>query len=151
MEGCRMNDFIDLQRLIVIILRRWWLLVVVTALGAMLGYTISQRQTLVYEATTTVLVGQIFRSINIDRQEILTSELVAQTYSDLARRQPVLQAVVDTLNLRQSWQQLRSRVGVELVEGTQLIQITVEADSSLTAQVIADEVARQMIMFSPTD
>ena len=146
-----MNDFIDLQRLIVIILRRWWLLVVVTALGAMLGYTISQRQTPVYEATTTVLVGQIFRSINIDRQEILTSELVAQTYSDLARRQPVLQAVVDTLNLRQSWQQLRSRVGVELVEGTQLIQITVEADSSLTAQVIADEVARQMIMFSPTD
>jgi non-specific protein-tyrosine kinase len=146
-----MTDFIDLQRLIGIILRRGWLLVVVTALGAMLGYMISQRQTPVYEATTTVLVGQIFRSANIDRQEILTSELVAQTYSDLTRRQPVLQAVVDTLKLRQSWQQLRSRVSVELVEGTQLIQITVEAGSSLTAQVIADEVARQMILFSPTE
>lgn len=145
-----MNDFIDLQRLIVIILRRWWLLVVVTALAALLGYTISQRQPRVYRATTTVLVGQIFQSTNLDRQDLLTSELVAQTYSNMVRRQPILQAVVDSLGLVQSWQQLRSQVSVDVMEGTQLIQITVEADSPSAAQTIADEVARQMILFDPT-
>jgi succinoglycan biosynthesis transport protein ExoP len=111
---------------------------------------IVQRQTSVYKATTTLLVGQIFQSTNLDRQDILTSEMVAQTYSDMIRRQPVLQATVDSLGLNQTWQQLRKQVSVELVEGTQLIQIIVEASSPSIAQSIADEIANQMILFSPT-
>jgi len=145
------DDFIDLRRLFLIVMRRWWLLVLVTALAAAAGYLFSQRQRPVYEATTTVLVGQIFQTANLDRQDLLTSELVAQTYSDLARRQPVLQSVVDNLDLTQTWQQLRSQISVELVEGTQLIQIMVDANSPLQAQLIADEVAQQMNEFSPTE
>jgi non-specific protein-tyrosine kinase len=146
-----MTDFIDLQHLASIILRRGWVLAATIILGVMAGQLISQTQTPVYEATTTVLVGQIFQSSNIDRQEILTSELVAQTYSDMIRRQPVLQSVVENLHLDLTWQQLRKRVSVELVEGTQLIQITVEANSPSEAKKIADEVARQMIQFTPTE
>ncbi|MEJ2601294.1 MAG: polysaccharide biosynthesis tyrosine autokinase [Anaerolineales bacterium] len=145
-----MNDFIELRQIILTIFRRWWLVVLVTALTAALGYMFVQRQTPIYKATTTLLVGQIFQSTNLDRQDILTSEMVAQTYSDMIRRQPVLQATVDSLGINQTWQQLRKQVGVELVEGTQLIQIIVEANSPSTAQTIADEIATQMILFSPS-
>jgi succinoglycan biosynthesis transport protein ExoP len=144
-----MDDFIELRRVVIIVLRRWWLIVLLTALAATLGYTISRRQAPVYRATTTLLVGQVLQSTNLDRQDILTSDLVALTYSDMIRRQPVLQGVIDSLGLTQTWQQLKGQLRVELVEGTQLIQITVEANSPQTAQMIADEVARQMILFSP--
>lgn len=145
-----MDDFIELRRVVIIVLRRWWLIVLLTALAATLGFTISRRQTPVYKATTTLLVGQVLQATNLDRQDILTSDLIALTYSDMIRRQPILQGVVDSLGLTQSWQQLRGQLSVDLVEGTQLIQITVEANSPQSAQMIADEVARQMILFSPT-
>ena len=144
-----MNDYIELHRLFTMVLRKWWLLILVTAFAAALGYTVGHRQAPVYEARATLLVGQIFESANLEKQDLQTSELVAQTYSDLTRRQPILQSVVDVLGLNKTWQQLRKQVRVGLVEGTQLIQITAEADSPDTAQMIADEVAHQLILFSP--
>lgn len=146
-----MDDFIELRRVFSGILRFWWLLILLAALGAAVGYLLSQRQRPVYQATTTLLVGQIFQETNLNRQDILTSDLVASTYSDMIRRQPILQGVVDTLGLSQSWQQLRSRVSVELVQGTQLIQISVEDYSPQSAQIIADEIVHQMILFNPAE
>lgn len=146
-----MNDFVELRHVISIVLRRWWLLVVMVISTSMLGYAISQRQMPIYEATTTILVGQAIQSTNLDRTDILTSDLVALTYVEMVKRQPVLQGVVDSLSLNVPWQQLKTQVLVNLVEGTQLIQITVEASSPEAAEEIADEVASQMILLSPTN
>lgn len=144
-----MEDFIELRRVVDAIQRRWWLLILLAALGATSGYLLSQRQKRVYQATTTLLVGQIFQTTNLNRQDILTSDLVASTYADMIRRQPVLQGAVDALGLNESWQKLKSQVQVEQVDGTQLIQISVDADSPKLAQIIADEVVHQTILFDP--
>ena len=141
-----MNDFIELRRVIVIALKRWWLIVLMTALAASLGYSISRIQTPVYQATATMLIGQIFQSTSPDRADIQTSEALAQTYADIAHRQLVLQGVVEALDLNVTWQSLRKRVQVESVTGTQLLQVRVEADSPEVARRIADEVANQLIL-----
>ena len=101
-----MNDFIELRRVSVIILRRWWWLALIAILGALAGYIISRQQTPVYQATTTVLVGDSIKSTNVDRVDIQVSEALVQTYVEVARRQPVLQGVVTALNLNGSWQAL---------------------------------------------
>ncbi|MFN8454784.1 MAG: polysaccharide biosynthesis tyrosine autokinase [Anaerolineae bacterium] len=145
-----MSDFVELRRYITIIIRRWWLLILVAALAAGIGYWISQRQPRVYQASATIMVGQSIQATSLDRGEIQTSELLALTYANIAERQPVLQSVVDELSLDDAWQDLKSRVKVTPVEGTQLLEITVEAGSPEEAQVIADEVAHQLIMLSPT-
>src|SRR5918996_549050 len=145
-----MNDFMELHRVITIALRRWWLLVALTALGAVAGYAISRAQTPVYQATTTVLVGESIRSSNVDRVDIQISEALMQTYVEIARRQPVLQAVVTSLNLEESWQQLANQVTVSLIDSTQLIQVTVEARSPELAKTIADEIVHQLILLSPS-
>ncbi|HJR80500.1 MAG TPA: polysaccharide biosynthesis tyrosine autokinase [Anaerolineales bacterium] len=145
-----MNDFMELRRVITIALRRWWLLVALTVLGAVAGYVISRAQTPVYQATTTVLVGESIRSSSVDRVDIQISEALMQTYVEIARRQPVLQAVVTALNLEESWQQLASRVTVGLIDSTQLIEITVEARSPELAETIADELVHQLILLSPS-
>ena len=141
-----MNDFIELRRLIVIALKRWWLILLMAALGASLGYSISRIQTRVYQATATMLIGQIFQSTSPDRADVQTSEALAQTYADIAHRQLVLQGVVEALDLNVTWQSLRKRVQVESVTGTQLLQVRVEADSPEVARRIADEVANQLIL-----
>src|SRR5918996_660822 len=145
-----MNDFMELRRVITIALRRWWLLVALTVLGAVAGYVISRAQTPVYQATTTVLVGESIRSSSVDRVDIQISEALMQTYVEIARRQPVLQAVVTALNLDESWQSLANRVTVSLIDSTQLIQVTVEARSPELAKTIADEIVHQLILLSPS-
>lgn len=145
-----MNDFMELHRVISIALKRWWLLVVLTILGAVAGYIISRAQTPVYQATTTVLVGESIRSSSVDRVDIQISDALIQTYVEIARRQPVLQGVVTALNLDESWQSLANRVTVSLIDSTQLIEVTVEARSPELAQTIADELVHQLILLSPS-
>jgi capsular exopolysaccharide synthesis family protein len=140
----------ELRQYLGIARRWWWLMVISTLLAAGAGYFFSQRQTPVYQATTTLMVGQSIQSTELTSADILLSERLASTYADIARRQPVLQAVVDRLSLPDSFQALRSRVSVSPVRDTQLLEITVQASSPEEARVTADEVARQLILLSPT-
>src|SRR5687767_1559926 len=144
-----MNDFIELRRVSAIILRRWWWLALITILGALAGYIISRQQTPVYQATTTILVGDSIKSTSVDRTDIQVSEALVLTYVEIARRQPVLEGVVRALNLNESWQSLNSHIQVKQIESTQLIEIVVEANSPDMARMIADEIVNQMILLSP--
>ena len=145
-----MNDFIELRRILAVVLRRWWWVVIAIGLAALLGNFISRQQTPVYQATTTILVGDSIRSTFVDRTDIQVSEALVQTYVEIARRQPVLQGVVTALNLNESWQALNNRIQVRQIESTQLIEIVVEANSPEMARMIADEIVNQMILLSPT-
>lgn len=146
-----MSDSVELHRVINIVLRRWWVSVLVIAVFVILGYSITQRQTPVYEATASVMVGQLSAANNLSREDIQLNELFAQTYADLAVRQPVLQGVVDTLGLNESWQELRKRVQVSYVEGTRLIEIDVEDKSPGSARTVADAVADHLVLIGSTN
>ena len=108
----------ELRKVITTVARRWWLLAALTVIGAMLGYVVSRTQTPVYQASTTVLVGESIRSSRVDRVDIQISEALIQTYVEIARRQPIMQGVVTTLNLNETWQNLSKRVTVTNIEST---------------------------------
>jgi capsular exopolysaccharide synthesis family protein len=145
-----MSDFVELRRCITIVLKWWWLLILATVLGAGIGYWVSQLQPRVYKASTALIVGQSIEATVLDTREIQASERLALTYASIALRQPVLQGIVDRLNLAETWQELKARVSVVPVEGTQLLEITVVASSPEEARVTADELAHQLILQSPT-
>jgi capsular exopolysaccharide synthesis family protein len=140
----------ELRQYIAIAIRWWWLIILLTAAAATTSYAVSQRQTPVYEASTTLMVGQSIQATELSTGDILTSEQLAQTYAYVAQRQPVLQGTVKTLNLNDTWQELKKRVTVNPVRDTQLLEIKAEANSPEEARVTADEVARQLILLSPT-
>jgi capsular exopolysaccharide synthesis family protein len=148
-RGNIMSDYIQVKHIVAVLVRFLWLVLGLAIIGGVGGYLMSQRQTPVYEATTTILVGEILESTDLNRTDILTSELVATTYAEMVRRQPVMEGVVGSLGLDQDWRQLKSQVRVNLIEGTQLIQINVEASTPSKAQLIGDEIATQLISFSP--
>lgn len=140
----------ELREYIAIGLKWWWLLVISTILGATVAFLFSRSQAPVYEASTTIIVGNTIRSTDLSTSDILLSERLARTYADMARRQPVLQGVIDSISLRDDWQSLKRRVSVSPVQDTQLLEISVEAGSPEEARVTADAVAQQLIQLSPT-
>jgi len=145
------NDFVELRQIITTILKKWWLVVLVTgALGA-LGYLYSLSQTPIYEARTSLIVGQTIQAREVSRSMIETSQEVALTYADIAKRFPVVQGAIDELGLSESWQDLRKRIEVNLVQGTQLLEIATVATTRQEATMIADEIARQLILLSPSN
>jgi capsular exopolysaccharide synthesis family protein len=140
----------ELRQYMAIVMRWWWLTILLTIAAGATSYAVSRRQPLVYEATTTLMVGQSIQATELTNNDILASERLARTYADIAQRQPVLQSTIETLSLNSTWRELKKRVTVKPVQDTQLLEITIEASSPEEAQVIADEVARQLILLSPS-
>ena len=133
-----------------IILKWWWLflLCIVAAAGA--SFAISRSITPVYQSTTTVMVGQNLQNAEPTTGDLLASEKLAQTYGEIVRRQPVLQATIEALSLPITWQRLRENVSVRLIQGTQLVEVSVNDTVPGRAQATADELGRQLIRQSPT-
>jgi capsular exopolysaccharide synthesis family protein len=145
-----MNDFMEIRKIVDIILRRFWLVILISFLSAALGYTISQWQPHIYEATTTIMVGQFDETAELDNMALLDTETLVRIYVYAALRQPVLQGVVDALDLTDTWRELKTQVQAKIVEGTPMIQITAEARSTKLAQAIADEVVHQLFLLDST-
>lgn len=146
-----MNDFIEVRQIVTIIFRRWWVIVLGVVLGAASAFLISRGMRPVYEATGTLLVGQSIQAADLNSADIQIGEHLVVTYAEIGRRQPVLDRVVDTLGLDVDWQQLRRRVHITPIAGTQLLEISVESTSPAEARMIADEIAHQMILLSPSN
>src|SRR3990172_9339828 len=144
-----MSNAVELRRYMVVVVRWWWLILGVTAGAAGGGYGGSRQLPPVYEAYTTLIVGQPIQAAALEKNDVDTSKQLVKLYADLAQRQPVLQATVEALKLSDSWQALRSRMRIELVNDTQLLEIKVQADSPEKAQATADEIAHQLILLSP--
>src|SRR5437867_8136748 len=105
--------------------RWWWLAVAATLIAAGISYWTSARLPRVYAATTTLLVGQVITAQNPKPEDFATSQQLAQTYVQLVRRQPLLEAALNQLGMKGQWQAVANRVNARVVPGTQLIQISV--------------------------
>lgn len=147
-----MSERVELRTIVQATLRRWWLVVPLTLLAAGGAYAVSLAITPVYRASTSVLVGGGLDDTNVSSDDIDVSDRLTLTYADMVGREPVLQGVVDSLGLRTTWQQLRSRVHGELVpSNTELIVITADGPSTEEATEIATAAATQLVAISPTD
>ena len=132
------------------VLRWWWLILLCTGIAGAASYVASSRLPPIYQTTTTLLVGQVFQKANPTGQDFYTLEQLAGSYAQIAVRQPILQAAIDDLGLNTSWQNLKWRVNAAPIPRTQLMAITVSDSSPERAVAIADEIAYQLILQSPS-
>lgn len=132
-----------------IVRRWWWLMVACTLVAATSSWIGTLGMPRIYQATTTVMVGQVLQQANPSAQDIYLSQQLAQTYADMVRRRPVLEGVQEALGLQYTPSGVN--VSARSVPGTQLLEISYRDTDSLRASVIANEIARQLIQRSPTD
>ncbi len=135
----------ELQQYWWVVRRWWWLLVLCTVLGGVGAFIVSSRMAPTYEASTLIMVGGGLDLVNPTTGELQTSEKLAQTYAELVKTRPVLEQTMLALNLP-----TEPQVIVTLVRNTQLMRLTVSDTDPARAQATVDELARQLILQSPS-
>jgi succinoglycan biosynthesis transport protein ExoP len=128
------------------VLWKWlWLIVLSTAVAAVFSWLAVKDQPPVYQTSTTLMIGQAIDQANPDYTDFYTSDQLAQTYSELIKREPILKAAARALGFEAQWPALKGQVAVSLVPGTQLMEIRVTDTNPERAKLIVDELAQQLL------
>jgi capsular exopolysaccharide synthesis family protein len=128
------------------LLKRWaWLLILGLIVGVAGGYIFSLNQPAVYEASTKIMVIRAPQSNGADLTAVNDQQLV-QTYIQLLGTRSVIEAVSDQLKYPVSNEQIK----VQQVNGTQIIQITVEDGQAQRAAEIANTLVQVLVEHSDT-
>jgi succinoglycan biosynthesis transport protein ExoP len=127
----------------------WWLLIASTLVASVSGYVAVSRMPRIYQATTTLMVGQGLEKANPNSQDLYISQQLAQTYREMVSRQPILRGAADSLGL--PYVPRAEDVSAWLVPGTQLMGIAVRDTDPERARALADAVAHQLILETPNE
>lgn len=103
-----------------------------------------------YQSTTTLLLAtlnnegqQSNNKDTITQTDLTLNTNLVSTYSDLIKREIVLNEVLDNLNIRNiNEEQLKNNIKVSSVSDTQLIEISVTNENASYACDIANEIAK---------
>ncbi len=139
----------ELQQYLKVALRWWWLIVLSVAVAAGSTYYTTRLQPSIYRTKTTLMIGRTIESANPDYSSIYMGQELAQTYAQLAKREPVLRGAVESLGLDMGWEALAGNVSVTLVPNTQLLEIGVIDTNPQRAKALADAIAQQLILLTP--
>lgn len=122
------------------LLWRWsWLIGLAALLGAVLTFVISLQIPPTYQATATMTVA---RRSAADNEFMALTERPTATYIELLRKRPVLEGVIDRLQLNIEPQQLDKKLRITALRNTALIALTVSDTDPERAAAIANELVR---------
>ncbi len=102
-----------------------------------------------YKSYTTILLTKVQN----ENEETITTEKITQTdlslnqklittYSELIKSKNVLREVIKNLGINETEDVLKKKITVNLIDDTELIQITVVDDDAVLAKQIANEIAK---------
>jgi len=128
------------------ILRRWlWLIVALVVVAVLISGVVSffvlDKE---YQASTTLMVGRPADYVT-DRELSLSdlnlNQKLVATYGELIKTRTVAEKVIDNLDLPYSYNSLRGKLSVRLVQNTEIISISVNDNDPVMASEIANETA----------
>ncbi len=128
------------------VLRRWsWLIVLGTVLAAGSSYLVSLNMPKLYEASTTLLVNQAQTPGIVAYNDVLTSQQLVKTYSELIHKRPVLQNALSDLRLPYTPERLDRMLTVRAIRDTMLLELKAESIDPQQAAGVANAVAQAFI------
>jgi Mrp family chromosome partitioning ATPase/capsular polysaccharide biosynthesis protein len=135
------------------LVRKWlWLILLAAFVAGGVSFIVNTGRPPVYEAQTTISIGRYIESPNPDSSEIRTGIELAQTYAQIVQTTDVLQATIDRLNLTDmAVTDLRRLISTRILTGTSLLVITVTYNDPVLTADIANNLAEQLILQSPTN
>jgi polysaccharide biosynthesis transport protein len=126
------------------LMRWWWLLLLASLLAAATSFWTVRQQPEQYQSKTTLMIGQAIQNLNPSGPQLTIGGQLATAYADIARREPVRQAAMAALGM--NW---LPSYNARPLPNTQLLEITVIDTDPARAQVVAAELANQLIRLSP--
>ena len=127
-----------------IVWRRLWLIVILGALAAGTAYAVSVSLPKEYQSEARVLVGSLTEP-SID--QLQAHQQLAQTYSEVATTIPVLDRVIQRLQLSQDAIELARQLDVRAPANDSIIRVTATAASPAAASDLANAVSDEIVQF----
>jgi capsular exopolysaccharide synthesis family protein len=125
---------------------RWWRLIATVTILAVGASAISALfQPDIYVSRTTLVVGQTFLDPNPNSNQFVIAQQLAAIYADMAYREPIQIATMQALGI--DW---LPEYYAGVVPNTQMVEISVTDTNPQRAQIIAHELASQLMQQSPT-
>ena len=137
------SDQIELRWVLSVIRFNFLFILACTLLGAAIAYAVISPKPRVYNATVTMLVQQNSGTGNVNLNDLRINELLADTYSGMLVRRPVLEEVISQLGLEETPNTLAERITAE--PKNDLIHVTVTDPSPDSAALIANTIAEEFI------
>lgn len=134
---------IDLQELFGLLLHWLWLIILCGILTGSAGFGISKFViTPQYESTTKVYILNKQDSSTITYSDMQLGTQLTKDYAQLIKSRDVLEQVITTCGLTESYGTFSERVEVENIADTRIIAITVRDVEPSMAQFIANEIRK---------
>ena len=135
----------DLKQYFSPLLRWWWLLVAATLVAGVSSYLVVRQQPPIYQAHATLMIGRMIQDPNPNSGEFYLVQQLAATYADIGNREPVRYKTMEALGIS-----YLPETRVSALPNSSLIAIAVTDTDARRAQVVANELANQLILTSPT-
>ncbi len=74
----------------------WWLIVLATLIATLASFLATRSQPAQYSSKTTLMIGQTLENPNPTGNEVWLGQQLAQTYAEIAKRDLVRQATMDS-------------------------------------------------------
>lgn len=133
---------ISIQELFVLLKRHLLLIVAAGLIGGMIAYCVCSLMIApVYEASAKMIVNaKQEHNGSLTNDQIVSSQKLVDTYAIIIRSQPVLETVIETLQLPMDVEKLARKVAVSSVNDTQVMQIAVQSADPNQALRIVQEI-----------
>lgn len=131
---------IDLKELFTFVKSKIGLLIIITAGICLIGcvYGLFMQKPM-YSSYTTVILSSNEGTIN--QSDITLNKNLVDTYAEIVKSRRVLEQVIDELDLDLKYEQLKSKISVLAVNGTEIIKISVNDQDAKKAKNIANVTA----------
>lgn len=135
----------DLRQYINPLLKWWWLLLASMIVAAVSSLLAVMNQPNTYQVRTTLMIGNFIQDPNPSSSEYYLAQQLASTYADIANRELIQGETQKALNLPY----LPANY-TRAVPNTSLIEISVTDTDPARAQLVANELSKQLINNSPS-
>lgn len=134
----------DVKPYVAPLIKWWWLILLAVLLAAGTSAYFIKDQSPNYASSTTLIIGRTINDPNPSGNDLYLAQQLVGLYVNMAHTEPVVEGTQKSLGM--TW--LPEYV-VRPAGNNQFIQITVTDTIPQRAQLVAGEIARQLILLSP--
>ena len=135
---------INIKELLDYIKNKVWIIgiALVLSLTASVIYTEAIKKPIYKSSTTYVMISDSSKE-GITTSEVTLNEKLIATYKEMIKGRPILEGVINELNLDETVGSLSKKISVEQVKTSSMIRITVTDRDPQTAKNIAEAISRE--------
>lgn len=131
-------------------LRWWYVLALAVLLAAGTAWYMTRKQPDIYFAQATLMVGNNFEAAAPSQAQVALSNVLADFYAALAKREVILAPVAEKLQLSFPWYVIRDRMLQTRVDrSANLLEIKITDTNPERGAAIANAIAEALIAYTP--